>query len=93
MCERVCLPLTETAGDSLAACLVRSGAVDPMTGVPLVTPSTSRPLGLPDMLSLPCPVYVLPVEDVFGGGGVGWAVLAPAEGGGGGVRKDHHQRL
>jgi hypothetical protein len=45
------------------------------------------------VLSLPCPVYVLPVEDVFGGGGVGWAVLAPAEGGGGGVRKDHHQRL
>jgi hypothetical protein len=37
------------------------------------------------MLSLPCPVYVLPVEDVFGGVGVGWAVLAPVEGGGGGA--------
>jgi hypothetical protein len=44
VCERVCKPLTETAGDSLAACLVRSGAVNPVTGVPLVTPSTSRPL-------------------------------------------------
>jgi hypothetical protein len=41
--------------------------------------------GLPDVLSLPCPAYVLPVEDVFGGVGVGWAVLAPAEGGGGGA--------
>jgi len=36
--------------------------------------------GLPDVLSLPCPV-----EDVFGGVGVGWAALAPAEGGGGGA--------
>ena len=34
VCERVCKPLTETAGDSLAACLVRLGAVDPVTGVP-----------------------------------------------------------
>ena len=34
VCERVCKPLTETAGDSLAACLVRSGAVDPVTGMP-----------------------------------------------------------
>jgi hypothetical protein len=41
--------------------------------------------GLPDVLSLPCPAYVLPVEDVFGGVGVGWAVLAPAQGGGGGA--------
>jgi hypothetical protein len=41
--------------------------------------------GLPDVLSLPCPTYVLPVEDVFGGVGVGLAVLAPAEGGGGGA--------
>ena len=41
--------------------------------------------GLPDVLSLPCPAYVLPVEDVFGGGGVGLAVRAPAEGGGGGA--------
>ena len=41
--------------------------------------------GLPDVLSLPCPAYVLPVEDVFGGVGVGLAVLAPAEGGGGGA--------
>ena len=57
--------------------------------------------GLPDVLSLPCPTYVLPVEDVFGGVGVGLAVLAPAEGGGGGVPvntttnscEHHHQRL
>ena len=31
VCERVCKPLTETAGDSLAACLVRLGAADPAT--------------------------------------------------------------
>jgi len=140
VCERVCLPLTETAGDSLAACLVRSEAVDPVTGVPLAaaptifishapnptfrrwrssaTPRTAAWLhlerlveglrrnascgttfepgtgdafyltssgGLPDVLSLPCPTYVLPVEGVFGGVGVGLAVLAPAEGGGGGA--------
>jgi hypothetical protein len=41
--------------------------------------------GLPDVLSLPCPAYVLPVEDMFGGVGVGWAALAPAGGGGGGA--------
>ncbi len=41
--------------------------------------------GLPDVLSLPCPTYVLPVEDVFVGVGVGWAALAPAGGGGGGA--------
>ena len=40
VCERVCKPLTETAGDSLAACLVRSGAVDPVTGVPLAAAPT-----------------------------------------------------
>ena len=32
-----------------------------------------------------CPAYVLPVEDVFGGVGVGLAVLAPPESGGGGT--------
>ena len=41
--------------------------------------------GLPDVLSLPCPTYELLVEDVFGGVGVGLAVLAPPVGGGGGV--------
>ena len=40
VCERVCKPLTETAGDSLAACLVRLGAVDPATGVPLAAAPT-----------------------------------------------------
>ena len=58
--------------------------------------------GLPDVLSLPCPAYVLPVEDVFGGGGAGWAVLATPVGGRvGGVPvntttnscEHHHQRL
>mgnify|MGYP000882951896 FL=1 len=40
VCERVCKPLTETAGDSLAACLVRLGAADPVTGVPLAAAPT-----------------------------------------------------
>ena len=40
VCERVCKPLTETAGDSLAACLVRLGAVDPVTGVPFAAAPT-----------------------------------------------------
>jgi tetratricopeptide (TPR) repeat protein len=40
VCERVCKPLTDTAGDSLAACLVRLGAADPVTGVPLAAAPT-----------------------------------------------------
>ena len=40
VCERVCKPLTETAGDSLAACLVRLGAADPVTGVPYAAAPT-----------------------------------------------------
>ena len=53
--------------------------------------------GLPDVLSQPCPV-----EDVFGGGGAGWAVLATPMGGRGGGApvktttsgyEHHHQRL
>ena len=41
--------------------------------------------GLPDVLTLPCPAYVLPVEDVlvFGGVGVGFACSPPESGGGG----------
>ena len=40
VCERVCKPLTETAGDSLAACLVRLDAVDSATGAPLAAAPT-----------------------------------------------------
>jgi tetratricopeptide (TPR) repeat protein len=40
VCERVCKPLTETAGDSLSACLVRLGAADPATGVPFAAAPT-----------------------------------------------------
>ena len=40
VCERACKPLTETAGDSLAACLVRIGATDAATGAPFAAPPT-----------------------------------------------------
>ena len=40
VCERVCKPLTEMAEDSLAACLVRLGAADPVTGAPLAAAPT-----------------------------------------------------
>ena len=40
VCERVCKPLTESAGDSIAACLVRLGAADTATGTPFAAPPT-----------------------------------------------------
>ena len=69
VCERVCKPLTETAGDSLAACLVRLGAADPVTGVtyaaaPTIFVSHARKYLFRDLLDTVCAhVSSLPEEE------------------------------
>ena len=69
VCERVCKPLTETAGDSLAACLVRLGATDPATGAPWAAAPTifvshARKYLFRDLLDTVCAhVSSLPEEE------------------------------